>query len=113
MNIVISVSYTGTPDADDALAAYQIVGQENKDRAALNPPGAVLPTSTTAELKASYLSLLSAEITRFHQRAILFAKSNEAIATRFTPAQVEQIRINLITQLNSGATPAAVIAKTV
>jgi hypothetical protein len=113
MNIVISVSYTGTPDADDVLAAYQIVGQENKDRAALTPPGTQLSTDTAANLKASYLSLLKEEITRFHQRAILFAKSNEAVATRFTPAEVEQIRINLITQLNSGATTAAVIAKTV
>jgi hypothetical protein len=113
MNILLSVSYTGTPDADDVLAARQVVFQENKDRAMLTPPGAVLPTSTTAELKASYLSLLQERVMLRHQNNILFAKSDEAVRTRFTPTEVEQIRINLMTQLNNGSTTAAVIAKTV
>jgi hypothetical protein len=113
MNIAITVNFTGTPDAEDILAANQIVFSENKDRAALNPPGTPLPLSTAAELKASYISLLQAEIIRRHVTNILNAKSNDAVAQHFTPAQVEQIRINLITQLNAGASVASVIAKTV
>jgi len=113
MNILLTVTYTGTPDADDVLAARQVVFTENKDRAGLNPPGSPLPSSTTAELKASYLSLLQAQVTQRHANNILQAKSDEAVRTRFTAAQIEQIRINLLTQLNNGATVDSVIAKTV
>jgi len=75
--------------------------------------GSPLPMDTPANLKASYLFLLTEKTTQRHQANIVFSKSNDAVATRFTAAQIETIRINLITQLNNGATPAQVIAKTV
>jgi len=112
MNVTLSVTYTGSPDTDDVRAAYQAVYIENQRRAAAIPPGTPLLTDTNANLKASYLTLLTAEAAASHVQRILLAKT-QAIATRFTDAELKTIFGNLIDQLNGGATVAAVIAKTV
>ena len=113
MNIVPSVTFSGTPDADDVRAARQAIFIENRNRAALNPPGVALPSSTAAEVKASYLTILTAIITDLHQQNILRGKGRDAVQTRMTPAQLDAINANIIDALNSGTTPDAVVAKTV
>lgn len=109
MNVVISVTYTGTADADDALAARHAVFLENRTRAAAIPPGAVLPFSTPAELKASYLIVLGQTVTKFHLDSTAAAKSEAGITQRFTLAQVAQIHANLVARLNAGSETAAQI----
>jgi hypothetical protein len=112
MNVVFTVTFSGTPDADDARSASQIVFIENQKREATSPPGTPLAVDTGANLKASYLSLLTAQVTAIHAQNILISKT-QAIGSRFTGAKLQQIFGNLIDQLNAGTSVAAVIAKTV
>jgi len=112
MNLTITVDYTGTPDSDDVRAAKQSIFDENTRRATLIPPGTILPSGTSPEIKASYVGLLAAQVSATHLRNILIAKT-QAVSSRFTDSQLQTIFGNLIDQLNAGATVAAVIAKTV
>lgn len=45
---------TGTPTDADKEVALARIAEENARRAALTPPGAVLPTSTNVEIRNSY-----------------------------------------------------------
>jgi len=110
--ITLAVNFSGTPDADDQRALRQLIFMENQRLAALIPPGTPLPSSTGAEAKSSYLSILTSQVTLIHSQNIVNAKS-QAIGSRFTNDQIQTIFANLIDQLNAGATPAQVIAKTV
>lgn len=112
MNVILSVAFTGTPDADDILGARHIVFIENKRRAALTPPGTALPTATPAELKASYLTILSGTITSAHVSYIQQAKSAQGLEQRFTAAQLETMRANLVARLNAGESAANLLADT-
>ena len=70
------VGFTGTPGDHDIDAATLIIGNknaeieaENERRAALDPPEdplPLLPLETTAELKASYLSVLAEIVETAH-----------------------------------------------
>lgn len=109
MNVVLDVTFTGSPDADDQLAARHIVFLENQRRAALSPPGTQLLFSTPAQLKASYLAVLVTTITSAHVSYIQQAKSAQGAEARFTPAQLEAIRANLVARLNAGESAASLV----
>lgn len=112
MNVVYSIDFTGTPDADDVLAARHIIFLENQRRAALTPPGTPLATATPANVKASYLTILLATITSAHLSYIQQSKSASGMDLRFTPAQLETMRGNLVARLNSGEAAATIVTDT-
>lgn len=117
MNITLSVAFTGSPDAEDLLAARHAIFVENRLRAQRSAlPGATpetpLPTSTPAETKASYLAILTERATNHHKSYILEAQSEPAAKERFTPAELKQILANLVTRLNNGETAASIITDT-
>lgn len=107
------LTYIGTPNSDDILAARYIVTLENKRRAALVPPGTPLPVDTGVNLKASYISILLGIVTTAHASYIEQARGVPGGQAVFTDAQIEQIRVNLITRLNNGESAASIIADTV
>lgn len=106
MTIVLSVTFTGTPDAEDVLAARHAIFVENKLR---ETP---LPFSAPAEVKASYLTILTEKAISRHKSYILEAQSEPAAKERFTPAELKQILANLVTRLNNGETAASIITDT-
>lgn len=112
MNVVFTIDYTGTPDSDDVLAARHIVFVENRRRAALVPPGVVLPTGNAAQIKASYLSLLLELLTAQHLASIELSKSIIGLSSRFTQAERNQIFANITARLNAGETASAIITDT-
>jgi len=112
MNVIFTVSFTGTPDADDALASRHAVFLENRNRSQQVPPGTPLLFSTPAELKASYLVVLAAKVTDFHLNKIEEAKSEAGVSQRFTLAQVAQINANLVARLNAGEASATIVTDT-
>lgn len=59
-----SLTYTGTPNADDVLAAQKLVREENVRRAALDPPGTPL-SNVGAALKASVLVILTQNLSNW------------------------------------------------
>lgn len=108
--IAFTIDYTGTPTADDILAARHIIFLENKRLAALTPPGTPLLFSTPAQLKASYISVLVSTITSAHTSYVQQAKSAQGAEVRFTAAELETIRANLVARLNAGESAAALVA---
>lgn len=113
MNITFTaLNYTGTPDADDILAARREVDAENKRRAAQSPPGTPLPFATGADLKASYLTLRLASVTAAHLAAIDAAKQPAALSDLFSNAQLQQITANIMARANAGESAAAIVADT-
>lgn len=109
MNIVFSVTFVGSPDADDLLAARHAIFLRNRDLAAQTPPGTPLLFSTPAEVKASYLGLLGVIVTARHTEYTEYAKSEAGVSQRFTLAQVAQMNANLVARLNAGAETAVQI----
>lgn len=112
MNITFSVGFTGTPDAEDQRAARHAIFTENTRRAALTPPGTPLPNSTAAEVRASYLSILTSQIANQHSTNITYAASRDGVAERFTTDELDQIRRNLVDRLNAGESKASIVADT-
>lgn len=109
MNIVLSTTFSGTPDADDILAAQRLVRKENERRAALIPPGTPLDTSSAANLKASALVVLSALQNTSWQSYVEQARNE---IERFTQAQLDQIKANLNSRLNAGESAASIVTDT-
>lgn len=112
MNVVFSIDYANSPDSDDVLAARHIVFLENRRRAALVPPGAVLPTGNAAQIKASYLSLLVELLTAQHIANTELAKSIIGLSSRFTQAERNQIFANITARLNGGESASAIVTDT-
>lgn len=112
MNVAFTIDFTGAPDAEDALGARHIIFLENQRRAALTPPGTPLPFATPAQVKSSYLSVLLATVASAHSSYIQQAKSAQGTALRFTPAQLDTIRGNLVTRLNAGESAASLVTDT-
>lgn len=110
--IVFTLDYTGTVEADDILAARHIIFLENQRRSRLSPPGAPLPFANAAQIKASYLGLLLAQITAQHLSNANLAKSITGLASRFTDAERQTIFANITARLNAGETVAAIITDT-
>jgi hypothetical protein len=114
MTIVFTgLTFTGNPDADDIRAAKQTIAVENIRLAALPTPGTPWPMGTLLETKASYMAILIARITVDHVNNITLSKSAAAFGLRFSPADQDTVRANMIDQLNAGASVASIIAKTV
>jgi hypothetical protein len=61
-----AITASGTADQEDKNAALYAIGVENARRAALDPPVAALPTSTNAEIKSSYQTVLSTVVSDIH-----------------------------------------------
>ena len=104
-----SLTFTGTPDASDTLAAQFMVRLENARRALLDPPGTPLPSATGAQLKTSYLTVLLQIVTLAHESYIAQATVDSA---RFTQAQTDQIKFNLNARLDAGETAANIVTDT-
>lgn len=107
--VAFTVDYSGTVTADDQIAARHAIFLENRRRSLLTPPVTPLLFSTPAELKASYLSILTSRVTARHLTNVSDAKSEVGISQRFTLAQVETIHGNLVARLNAGSETAAQI----
>jgi len=112
MNVIFSIDFAGTPDSDDVLAARHAIFLENKTRSERTPPGTPLPFSTPAQVKSSYLTILAAITTKFHQEAAAYAKTGPGVNQRFTLTQVAQINANLVARLNAGEAAAAIVIDT-
>lgn len=112
MNITFTTGFTGTPDADDILAARHIIFLENQRRAALTPPGTPLPTANAVNVRDSYLAVLLATLTSAHLSYIQQAKSASGADVRFTPAALEVIRANLTARLNAGESEESIVTDT-
>lgn len=112
MNVIFTVNFTGTPDGDDVLSARHAVFLENRMRSQLTPPGTPLPFSTPAELKASYLAILTARVTIFHMEKNTEAKSEAGVSQRFTLDQVAQMHGNLVARLNAGESADTIVIDT-
>ena len=98
--IDFTVAYTGSPSELDVAGANKRVEDENARRAALDPPGTPLLLSTGAELKASYLEVLAADITRAHASKVLEANETSlAVAKAFWDTATEAERASAIVAL--------------
>ena len=108
------LNFTGTPSTDDTLAARFTIIQENKTQSQLelNPPGIQLPFDTPANIKASYLTILTNRVTALHSSNINAAKSDPGLQQGFTGSQLEQIKSNLLTRLINGESAASIVADT-
>lgn len=104
--------FTGSASADDVLAANYAIGLENKGITDFLPPGVPLPTDGAANLKASYLTLVTAIITATHNKYITDAKTDTGLFTGFTQAQIEQMKANLLARAQAGEPVASIIADT-
>ena len=78
-NLAFQVGFTGTTTENDIAAARFIIDSENVRRAAIDPPESPLPTGNSAEIKASYLTILAEIVTKAHNSYIIQAgnKSEE------------------------------------
>lgn len=108
----ISLDYSGTPSADDILGARRAIALENQRRASLVPPGTPLPFANNTQVKASVLAIYLQSVTNEHADNIASAKTQGALSEHFTPAQLEQIAINLRTRVNAGESAASVVTDT-
>jgi len=64
--ITVAANVTGTPDAADRRAMDKEILKENSRRERLDPPGTPLPNSTAPERKASYETILAAQLQETH-----------------------------------------------
>lgn len=112
MNVVFTIDFTGTPDAEDVLAARHAIFIENRVRSQQTPPGTQLPTATPAQVKSSYLAVLAQMLNTRHLTNASDAATEAGISQRFTPAQVAQMHANLVARLNAGESAATIIADT-
>jgi hypothetical protein len=106
MDITFQLGFTGTPDATDVRAAKYAVKAENQKRATQNLDP--LPSSTGAELKASYLAVLLQEVDAAHGEWL--KRSVENVRAEFTTAQIDLLNAKLRDRLTAGETPDAIIA---
>jgi hypothetical protein len=84
--LAFSIGFTGTPTAADAAGAKLVIGIENARRAAADPVEDALPSTTGAEIKASYLLILSDRVTEIHE-----SYSTQAAEKEQTDADVKTL----------------------
>jgi hypothetical protein len=75
--ITFTVTFTGSPDDFDVRGATRIVELENAKRTADGDVLPQLPLATDSQLKASYLEMLEAIITKAHANYIVQASDVE------------------------------------
>lgn len=110
------LNYSGASTADDQLAARYIVRQENERRTAQNlvlaaqdPPGnpiPLLPMSTGAELKQSYLAILLQVVTNAHASYSQQAAQDQA---RLTQSQRDQLQAAINIKLDANVSAASIL----
>lgn len=106
------ITYSGTPDSDDAVAAKVAVAQENVFQLSLNPAFTPLAISPAATLKASYLTVILNRITRLHQEMIKIAKLSSTLDQYFQRSDIDQIIVNLVNRAAGGESAASIITDT-
>lgn len=104
--VSISVNVTGSMTAADRRAARYIVTSENVARIAAGTNS--LPTSTAAELKASYEAALARIVGDAHKSYI--ATANKEASKNLTTDQINLLNATVADLLNSGVTPEAIIS---
>ena len=106
-----SLTFTGTPDAEDLRAAKWRIDVENERLATLDPPGTPLNKTPGGTLKTNYLSLLLRDNCQSAHVSYV-TQANESANDGFTPGQVEEIKGNLKDRLEAGEDPAAIVTDT-
>ncbi len=102
---------SGTPDQEDIMIARWRVSLENARRAALDPPGTPLPMTPNAALFNSVLTVLQ-KANLQDSWADYGRQAAESVNQDFTQEQLAEIRANLKRRLQSGESPATIVADT-
>jgi hypothetical protein len=68
--LAIETRVTGNADREDRNAMLHKIAEENTRRAALDPPGEVLPSSTVVEQRASYAIIMSMTANDVHRHNV-------------------------------------------
>jgi len=106
------VTFTGTPNADDILAAQVEVAKENAYQIALNPAFTPLAITPAATLKASYITTILNRITRTHNDAITNAKNRGTMDSYFSAADIATITANLVSRAAGGEATSSIVTDT-
>lgn len=109
MTISPSVSLGGSLDADDKRAALLAVARENAVRLANNQ--SLLPIDTAANLRASYITVLSSVIVNIHTALINDSKTSQAVKdSGWTQPEIDTIHAAIVDRLAAGESKAAILA---
>lgn len=108
-SIVWTVDYSGTPSADDQLAAKKLIREENAritqkntELAAQTPPGTPIPlwpSGTGAELKASVKGIMGQNATNWWGSYTTQARED---ITRIPPDKRDALLAAINARLNTG-----------
>jgi hypothetical protein len=96
MNIVINATVTQAPDRSDLLVMDAAIATENATRLAAGGTQPQLPSSTNAEKRTSYATILAQRLNAAH-----LANANAALELAGAGSLARQVR-----QATAGATPA-------
>lgn len=107
------ITFSGTPDADDILAAKVEVAKENAFQIAVNPAFTPLAITPAPTLKASYITTILNRITRTHLDAITQAKGRGTLDAYFSSAEIASIVANLVSRAAGGEATSTIVADTV
>ena len=101
MTTVLSVNSTGAFDNEDKDAARLAVNNDNLRRSASGLP--LLPVDTANNIKASYLTVLSAQTTAHHIQNFADSQTVASLASNgLTQKQVDQLAYAAATRMNNG-----------
>lgn len=106
MTLTLAANVTGTMDIFDKRAALAKINTVNQNR--VTP----LPKSTNAEIKTSYETILSEQLSSIHQQNILEAAGDIGLkGAGFADADKDAIHAKMVDLVAAGQTPAQVLAK--
>lgn len=106
MTITLAANITGPMDIFDKRAALAKINTVNQNR--VTP----LPKSTNAEIKTSYETILSEQLSAIHQTNILEAAGDVGLkGAGFAEADKNAIHAKMVDLVAAGQTPAQVLAK--
>ena len=106
MTITLAANVTGTMDIFDKRAALAKINTINQNR--VTP----LPKSTNAEIRTSYETILSEQLSSIHQDNILAAAGDVGLkGAGFADADKDAIHAKMVALVAAGQTPAQVLAK--
>lgn len=105
MNIIYSVSGSGPMDTEDRRAAILAINRYNDLK------GTALPTDTAPNIRASYITVLSAHIVEFHALNVANSKTTDAaIKAGLTEAQQAEILGAVVDRLLNKESYATILA---
>jgi len=106
MTITLAANITGTMDVFDKRAALAIINTVNQNR--VTP----LPKSTNPEIKASYETIISEQLSAIHQQNIKAAAGDVGLkGAGFSDTDKDAAHAKMVDLVASGQTPAQVLAK--